>query len=84
MLDKIQETKTWLESKIEGQSAKRLDEEPAFLVTEAETKMKSVGKLFKKVSEKKKPKEKKKVEVKDEEKAESDAETGKEGEEGQS
>ena len=85
VLDKIQETKEWLDKKMEKQSSKKLDEEPAFEVSEARTKLKSVGKLFKKITEKKKPKEKKpkKVETEDSEegsssseKAESDAEGG--------
>jgi len=75
VLEKIQETKDWLTEKLSEQSSKRLDEEPAFTISEVEAKMKSMGKLFKKVADKRKPKEKKpkKVETTDEEKAESDA-----------
>ena len=70
--EKVDETKQWLEEKIEAQEALGLDEEPAFTVDDIEAKMKKLTTLSKKVFNKKKPKEPKKK--KEEEKKDEDSE----------
>ena len=56
--------------KVQEQSSKGLDEEAAFTTSQLETKVKSVSKLYKKVTTKKKPKEPKKTEEKKEDEEE--------------
>jgi hypothetical protein len=56
LLDKIDETRDWLIEKVQGQSSKGLDEEPSFTISQVETKVKNVSKLYKKVTTKKQPK----------------------------
>ena len=80
VIEKIDETREWLNGKIEEQAALAADEEPAFTVDEIEGRMKKVNALSKKVFSKKKPREPKKK--KEEEKTEDgEAEPKKEGEE---
>jgi hypothetical protein len=67
VLEKINETRDWLIEKVQEQSNKGLDEDPSFTISQVETKIKAVSKLYKKVVSKKKPKEKKKEEPKEDE-----------------
>lgn len=76
LLEKVDETKQWLEEKIEAQAALSHDEEPAFKVDDIEAKMKKLTTLSKKIFNKKKPKEpKKKKEEDKEEKKEEETKT---------
>ena len=76
LLEKVDETKQWLEEKIEAQAALNHDEEPAFKVDDIEAKMKKLTTLSKKIFSKKKPKEpKKKKEEDKEEKKEEETKT---------
>ena len=80
VLERVDETREWLNGKIEEQAALSPDEDAAFTVDEIETRMKKVNTLAKKVFTKKKPKEPKKK--KEEEKTEEgESEAKKDGEE---
>ena len=77
LLEKVDETREWLNSKIEAQDALSADEDPAFTVDEIEKKIKPVNILAKKVFSKKKPKEPKKpkeVKIEEEKKETKDGE----------
>ena len=76
LLEKVDETKQWLDMKIEAQEALGHDEEPAIKVEDIEIKMKKLTTLSKKIFNKKKPKEpKKKKEEEKEEKKEEESKT---------
>lgn len=83
MLEKVDETREWLDQKVEEQSALTPMDDPVFTVSEVEARMKKVTALAKKVFAKKKPKEpkKKKEEEKKEESADDDQQKKEEGEE---
>ena len=68
MIEKVDETRAWLDERIEVQNSRAPDEEPVFTIDEVEARMKKVSTLAKKVFSKKKPKEPKKK--KEEEKTE--------------
>ena len=71
LIEKVAETRDWLDGKIEEQSGLSPDEDPAFTVDDVESKMKKLNSLAKKVFSKKKPKEpkkKKEEKIEDEEK----------------
>ena len=67
LLEKVDETRDWLDGKIEEQSKLTPMDDPAFTIAEIETRMKKVTQLAKKVFHKRKPIEKKKKEKKEEE-----------------
>ena len=67
LLEKTDETREWLDGKIEEQSKLTPMDDPAFTIAEIETRMKKVTQLAKKVFHKRKPIEKKKKEKKEEE-----------------
>jgi len=82
LVKKIEETRDWLDNKMEEQDKLELTEDPSFNVEDFEKEMGKMTKLAKKIFGKKKPKEKKpkkeevKEEVKDEEaKTDADDET---------
>lgn len=58
--DKVSETQSWVEEKMNEQSQKSPSDEPAFTAKELDKKVKDVEKLYKKVFGKKKPKPSKK------------------------
>ena len=68
LLEKVDETRDWLNGKIEEQAALSPEEDPAYTVDDVDAKMKTLRKLADKVFSKKKPKEPKKK--KEEEKVE--------------
>lgn len=72
LVAKVEETREWLDKKIEAQSKLSLLEEPAFTLEDVEKEMGKMNKLAKKIFSKKKPKEPKKP--KQEEKKEEEKE----------
>jgi len=83
LLEKVDETRDWLNEKIDEQDKLTPMDDPAFSVFEIESRIKKVNVLAKKVFSKKKPKEpkKKKEEKKEEEEEAKDEEPKKEGDE---
>ena len=79
LLEKTDETREWLDGKIEEQSKLTPMDDPAFTIAEIETRMKKVTQLAKKVFHKKKPIEKKKKKEEKEEKDEEEQEDAKKG-----
>ena len=66
VLDKVEETREWMEKELAAQNLLKKHEDPVFSVALLADKMKKLQKIFKKVSQKPKPKEKKpKAEKKD-------------------
>lgn len=62
--DKIEDTRTWLDEKIEAQAKEGLTADPVFTSDVVQQRVEKVSKLFKKTTDKKKPKEKKPKEKK--------------------
>ena len=80
LVAKIEETRDWLDKKLEAQAKLSLIDEPAFTIDDVEKEMAKMNKLAKKIFGKRKPKEpkkpkeeKKEEEKKDEEKKEEEA-----------
>jgi len=82
LVAKIEETRDWLDKKLEEQSKLSLLDEPAFTVEDVDKEMAKMNKLAKKIFSKKKPKEpkKKKEDEKKEEEEKKDGEEKKEEE----
>lgn len=64
LFDKIEDTRNWLDEKIEAQAKEGLAAEPVFTADVVNQKVEKVAKLYKKTTDKKKPREKKPKEVK--------------------
>lgn len=73
LIEKIEETRDWLEKKLEEQSKVSLTEDPVFKWDDVEAKMKKLNTMAKKIFGKKKPKEKKVKKEEEEKKDEADA-----------
>ena len=72
LIEKIEETRDWLEKKLEEQSQVSLTEDPVFKWDDVEAKMKKLNTMAKKIFGKKKPKEKKPKKEEEAKKAEGD------------
>jgi len=57
LIDRINETLTWLEEQVEKQKEVALDEDPAFRVADLDSKLKRVDALYQRLSNMPKPKD---------------------------
>lgn len=81
ILDRVEETRQWMEDELNKQAALQKHEDPVFSITLLADKMKKLQRLFKKVSQKPKPREEKKEEKEEKEDfAEGEKEKKEEGE----